>query len=266
MISKQDIIKLGKKLGLDLSEQVDAEEEVSIDIPEVVVLTPEGKKKLEKEKYEEGKMTGVEIAVKEVKQAKGLDFKGKGLEDLVNHLEAKTGDDGRLKKLQENLTAAEQRALAAEQRAEMIEIETEALNAIPQEYAGLTKKELKALAAANGLELKKEDGKLVPYRNGERVRNERTQEDLDAATVYKTFFEVEKKMSTPPASEAQPPRGRGEGNRPPTGNKVMTKRSEIEKAWKETNPDKSIMGQDYASHFAAKIKELKEAGQTVEMD
>jgi len=266
MISKQDIIKLGKKLGVDLSEQVDAEEEVSIEIPEVVVLTPEGKKKLEKEKYEEGKTTGVEIAVKEVKQAKGLDFKGKGLEDLVSHLEAKTGDDGRLKKLQDNLTAAEQRALAAEQRAEMIEIETEALNAIPQEYAGLSKKELKALAAANGLELKKEDGKLVPYRNGQRVRDERTQDDLDAATVYKSFFEVEKKLSVPTQSEPPAPRGRGGDNKPPTGSKIVTKRSEIEKAWKESNPDKSIMGQDYASHFAAKMKEMKEAGQAVEMD
>ena len=49
--------------------------------------------KNKKKKYEEGKMTGVEIAVKEVKQAKGLDFKGKGLEDLVNHLEAKTETD-----------------------------------------------------------------------------------------------------------------------------------------------------------------------------
>lgn len=266
MISKQDILKMAKKLGMDISEAYDSESEESIEIPEVIVMTPDGKRKLEKEKYEEGKTTGVEMSVKEIKQAKGLDFKGKGIEDLVAHLETKAGDDGRLKKLQDNLTAAEQRALAAEQRAESIEIETETLGAIPAEYAGLNKRELKALAAANGLELRKEDNKLVPYRNGQRVRDERTQEDIDPTVAYKSFFEVEKKMTVAGTPLVDPKKGRGGGDEPPKGGKVTTKRSEIEKAWRESNPDKNIMGQEYASHFASKMKEIKESGQTVEMD
>jgi len=180
--------------------------------------------------------------------------KNKEEEDTVEHVKIKA------------LSPKEQRALAAEQRAESIEIETETLGAIPAEYAGLNKRELKALAAANGLELRKEDNKLVPYRNGQRVRDERTQEDIDPTVAYKSFFEVEKKMTVAGEPPADPKKGRGGGDEPPKGGKVTTKRSEIEKAWRESNPDKNIMGQEYASHFASKMKEIKESGQTVEMD
>ena len=52
--SRQQTKRLSKDKDKDYYKP--SEEEVSIDIPEVVVLTPEGKKKLEKEKYEEGAM------------------------------------------------------------------------------------------------------------------------------------------------------------------------------------------------------------------
>lgn len=267
MISKEQILSLGKLIGVDLAEAYDAAEEVSIDIPKVKVFTDEGLKRFESEKYNAGKTAGLEIGIKEFKEENGLNFKGKGLSDLVAHYEAQKDSDGRVKKLQENLTAAEKKAQEMEERYTQYEVETEMFKAIPAEYGGLTRNELAAIAKANGLTLKKEDGKYVPYRNGERVREERTQNDLTPQDAYKAFFEGEKKMSVAGAQpQGEPERkGRGGNGTPPKGG-ISTKRSEIEKAWKESNPDGNLNGMEYQSHFAAQVKALKEAGQAVEMD
>ena len=97
MISKEQILSLGKLIGIDLSEAYDATEEVSIEIPKVKVFTDEGLKRFESEKYNAGKTAGLEIGIKEFKEENGLTFKGKGLSDLVAHYEAQKDSDGRVK-------------------------------------------------------------------------------------------------------------------------------------------------------------------------
>lgn len=269
MLTKAIILKMGQKLGMnkdELSAAIDAETETAVEVPDVTVLTPDGKRRLESDKYNEGKTAGVEIAVKEYKEKHGLKFTGKSLEDLATSLSS-SGDadtDERVKKLQKNLEIAEKKAADAEAKAESIALETETYNSIPADYGGHTKRELAAIAKANGIEIRKENGKTVVYRDGVIQRHENTQEDLKPGEVYKSFFETEKKMSIPGAPP-DPKKGRGGEGTPPKG-KATYKRSEIEKEWKDANPNGNVAGMEYMSHFASKVKELKDSGQTVEMD
>jgi hypothetical protein len=271
MVSKKTIEQMAKALGVDktkLNEALTAETDIDIDIPEVKVLTPDGLRKLESEKYEEGKEVGVEMAVKKYKTENNIQFTGKGIADLAAHLESKSDVDGRVKKLQENLTAAEQKAVLFEQKLQNVEIENEIYNAIPAEYNGLSKRALKAIAEVDGnISFKKEEGKLNVYRDGQRVRDERTQADLPIVDVLKNFFEVERGFKVAGSETPQPPRqGRGAEGTPPkpaTGNR---KRSDIEKEWTAANPDLNVAGMDYQTHFAQQVKQAKEAGQPIEMD
>jgi hypothetical protein len=271
-ISKKSIEQMAKALGVDktaLNDALTAETDIDIDIPEVKVLTPDGLRKLESEKYEEGKEVGVEMAVKKYKTENNIQFTGKGISDLAAHLESKSDVDGRVKKLQENLTAAEQKAVQFEQKLQTVEIENEIYNAIPAEYNGLSKRALKAIAEVDGnITFKKEDGKLNVYRDGQRVRDERTQADLPAVDVLKNFFEVERGFkvagSEPPP---QPPRqGRGGEGTPPKAASASRKRSDIEKEWTAANPELNVTGMEYQSHFAQQVKQAKEAGQPIEID
>lgn len=270
MISKKSIEKMAKTLGVDkakLDEALNAETEIDIEIPEVKVFTDEGLRKIKSESYNDGKEAGVEIEVKKFKTENNLQFSGKSISDLANHLQSVSDVDGRVKKLQENLTAAEQKALQFEQKLQTVEIENEIYNAIPAEYNGLSKRALKAIAEVDGnITFKKEDGKLNAYRNGERVRDERTQSDLPVGDVLKNFFEVERgfKVGNEPA---QPERkGRGADGTPPKPASGNRKRSDIEKEWAEKYPDLNVTGMEYQSHFAQQVKAAKDAGQPIEMD
>jgi hypothetical protein len=271
MVSKKTIEQMANALGVDktaLNEALTAETEIDIAIPEVKVLTPDGLRKLESEKYEEGKEVGVEMAVKKYKTENNIQFTGKGIADLAAHLESKSDVDGRVKKLQENLTAAEQKAVMFEQKLQNVEIENEIYNAIPAEYNGLSKRALKAIAEVDGnITFKKEDGKLNVYRDGQRVRDERTQADLPANDVLKNFFEVERGFKVAGSEPPAPPRqGRvGEGTAPKPAN-TSRKRSDIEKEWTASNPELNVTGLEYQSHFAQVVKQAKESGQPVEMD
>jgi hypothetical protein len=270
MVSKKSIEKMAKALGVDktkIDEALTAENDVDIEIPDVKVFTPEGLRKIESEKYEEGKVVGVEMEVKKFKSENNLQFTGKGIADLAAHLESKSDAEGRVKKLQENLTAAEQKSIQLEQKLQMVEVENDIYNAIPAEYNGLSKRALKAIAEVDGnITFKKEDGKLNVYRNGQRVRDERTQADLPATDVLKNFFEVERGFKVA-GNEATPERkGRGGEGTTFKPASVSRKRSDIEREWTAANPDLNVSGMDYQTHFAQQVKQAKEAGQPIEMD
>lgn len=270
-ISKKSIEQMAKLLGVDkakITEAMDSKTDVDIEIGEVKVFTVDGLAKFESEKVEVGRKAGIEVAVKNYKKDNGLEFPGKDISDLVQYFESKSDVDGKVKKLQENIITLTKEKESVEGKLSKVELLTDIHNAIPAEYNKMSKKELQAIAEANGFDFKKENGKLVAYRNGEKVVEEMTQKEVDAKTALTNFFEGEKGFKVgATATDPAPPKGRGGQSDPSKGgNTVSAKRSEIEKAWTDANSGKSINGEEYASHFASKVKELKEAGQAVIMD
>jgi hypothetical protein len=269
-ISKSTLKKMAKALGIEpskIDEALTADTDIDIEIPDGVYMSDEGKKRFGDQRYNEGKEVAIEVAVKDIKREKGYDFKGKGLNDLVSHLESNPDVEGKVKKLQDNISTLEKRAIEAETKAQSVELYHERLAAIPAEYGGLTKKELDAIAAANGIEVKKENGKLIAYRNGQKVLNERDQTEVDAATVYKNFFETERKLSATNQPPAEPQKGgRGGDNKPPSTGGVATKRSELIKEWQTANPEKSVNGMEFQSYIGTKYSEAKAAGISIEED
>ena len=269
-ISNKSIEKMAKTLGVDkakIEEALSAETDIDIEIPDVKVLTTDGLRKIESEKYNEGKEAGIEIEVKKFKTENNLQFSGKSISDLAAHLQSVSDVEGRVRKLQENLTVAERKAVEAEQKLENVALENEIYNAIPAEYSGLSKRALKVLAEVDGgYTFKKEDGKLVAYKDGQSVRDERTQNNLAASDVLKTFFEVDKGFKVGNEPTATERKGRGGEGIPAKPAATNMKRSEIEKEWVTNNPDKHLGGAEYASHFAQVSKQAKESGQSVEMD
>jgi len=267
-LSKSSIEKMAKLLGINIKDALEAKTDVDVDIPEVKVFTIDGLAKFESEKVEVGRKAGIEVAVKTYKKDNGLEFPGKDISDLVQYFESKSDVDGKVKKLQENIVTLTKEKEQVEGKLSKVELLTTIHNAIPAEYNGMNKKELQALAEANGFEFKKENGKLIAYRNGEKVVEEMTQKEVDAKTALTNFFEGEKGFKVgAQTTDPVPPKGRGGQNDPAKGGNVTSaKRSEIEKAWTDANSGKSINGEEYATHFATKVKELKDAGQAVIMD
>lgn len=267
MISKASILAMAAAIGMDkkaVEAAYDAADDTEVEVPkDIVVLTTEGKSKLEREKYEDGKTAGVELAVKEYKQANNLKFTGKDITSLADAIRAEGDVDGKVKRLQANLSEQEAKYGELQAKFDAMGTRSAVLEAIPHTYGGLTKSELMAVAEANGYSFKNENGTLATYKNGQRVRNERTQEDMAAGEVLTNFFEKERKM-TVPGAEPEQRRGRGEGG---SGVKTGTfKNSDILREFQEKHPGASVNGQDYASFYAGKVKEAAAAGQTITTD
>ena len=183
-------------------------------------------------------------------------------------METKLDKDSVVSKLRKNIETLESEKTALTDKINNVELSFKTLESIPHEYNNLKKHELKAIAEANGVTIKNENGKLVPYKNGEIWRDEKSQAPLEVKDAYKKFFEEEKGMkvdtqNTPPSPDRT---GRGAGNQTPSGSGRSLKRSEIIKQWQDANPNGNIAGYEFQSHLATQIKAAKDAGQAIEMD
>lgn len=263
MISKAKVLAMAALIGMDkkaVEAAYDAEAETDIDIPsDLVIRTKSGDDKFQREKYEEGKTAGVEVSVKEFKAKSGLKFTGKDLDSLAEAIRAEGDTDGKVKKLQDNLKEAEGKVTTLQAQLSEVSIETKALDAIPKEYNGLSRRELLAVARANGLSFKEEeDGSLGVYRGGKRVRDEKTQSDLPANDAMTMFFEKERKMSLPGGDPDPEKKGRGGKGGDPIP-QTEWKRSAIEKEFRDKNPTASVNGMEYQSFYASKVREAASA-------
>jgi len=107
MIKKDDAKKMALKLGMAdeaFETAWTAEEEVEITIPEAVVFTPDELatrdtnliEPIKTKHYNEGKTNGVEMIVKEQREALGLQFEGKTVDNLLTSFKEKTLADAKL--------------------------------------------------------------------------------------------------------------------------------------------------------------------------
>lgn len=101
---KDEILKsIAERSGIDVSDTekfdtfktaLTSEDEVEVSMPEKWhTFSDEAITSRDKSKYEEGKTAGLEMTIKQFKTDKNLDFEGKTLDKLVEHVAAKAAAD-----------------------------------------------------------------------------------------------------------------------------------------------------------------------------
>jgi hypothetical protein len=112
----------------------------------------------------------------------------------------------------------------------------------------MSQDEIIQLMRINGYDFKREEGKLVPYKDGKKL-TDKLGEALPVKDVT-TGFMKEKKIITEEAG----PGGRGGGDKTPTGK--AGKLSELKKTFAEQG--KSTLGQEFSEAVAAAAKDNPE--------
>ena len=195
----ENITELEQTLGLEsgkLQEMITSEENHKIDLSTKVIVD----KTIYDERIanikKESSIMALEIAVKEQRNALGLDFQGKTMENLVNAIKAKVESESKIEpeekfkalktdfeKLQENYNAKETEFTTfktnIEKQNELNEIKSEFTKHIAGDTL-VSKSTIFTEAKEKGYSFEKEDGKIVVKLNGETQKNNDT---LSAITV-----------------------------------------------------------------------------------
>ena len=251
MIKKETAKKMALNNGIseETFEQAwTSEEEVDLEIPEVVVFTPtELQDRDEKliapiktKHYEEGKVNGVEMDVKRVRDAEGLEFEGKTLDNLVTALkkkvlaDAKIEPDEKVQNLEKEKSMLQKTIdqLREEHSKEVLTLNGKITDynlnssieaAIPDKLPkGLTKADVRMMIRA-GHEFDVEDGLVVAKQNGEVMKDEK-QNPLPVETIVSDFY----KAKGWDDADEPPPGGRRKGNEFGAGSGMVTEFKRIQ--------------------------------------
>lgn len=268
---KKTIATLLKVKPEDFDSALTATEEVALAIPEgIATLLPDDLTRVKNEEYGRGKTTGVEMAVKEAKEKLGIDFSGKSVDGLIEAAnkkalaDAKITPDAKVAELQKDMAtlrstneALTQQIAQKDQERESALTDREIFRAIPSlgDNAPAVEKVIK-LMRADGYDFKMQDGKLVPVKGGE-VMKDATANVLEPKGVILTYAKAEKLISEGGAGGDEPKgRGGGDGGKTP----VFGKLSELTKHYESQG--KSTLGQE----FSAKVQELAKANPDFDMN
>ncbi len=260
MLTKKDIEKIANLLKIDsktLTEAISSEKETDIEIPELSVFTAAEIDLRDKNKYDAGKVAGVEILVKDLKESHGVEVEGKDPAKFLEAYRAKTLKDANIepdKRVEEanrvaetlrgNLSKieGERDALAAKIRT--TELQTKAFAGIEGEFV-LPKEKILHLMTADGYTLDEEGGAVIFKQNGTAIRDAKTQAVLDAGKVLQEFATTQGLVKESP----DPRTGRGgKGTKSNPG--VPTSYSQLAEQWQKEG--KSLN----SSEFSARAMEL----------
>jgi hypothetical protein len=255
MALKKEVLKkiaaLLKLKEADLETAIKDEKEVDLVIDEKLnTFTEDELKTLKDNEYKTGKEKGVEIAVKEAKEEEGLEFQGKTIKGLLEAKAKKALADAKLTpdkqvtdlqqkvdNLQTTVKTYEKQIADKDAEVDGIVINSELRKHIPiGEESVFDQDDVIAKMKRSGYDFKRENGKVVPYKDGkvviDKVSNAREAKDVV------TDFMVEKKLITKEAGIG----GRGDGDRKPAGK--VTKMSELKKQFADAG--KNVQGQEFA--------------------
>ncbi len=219
---------------------------------------------------------GKEIAIKELKQASGIEFPGKDpakfLEEFKGKVmkEAKIPTDAKVTELETqittlkgNLSAAEQKATDAENRASQAALDARILSSLPAERNPALSDADYLLLVKNRIAIETIDGKEVvkSTATGQAFRNQKA-EALDLGSALGEVFKA-----TPGwvGGKAQDKNGRGgSGSGGPGGGSgdtnVPTTFSEAKKAWIESGKSPN------AAEFSVYVNKLQTENKDFKMD
>jgi hypothetical protein len=267
MLKQETIQKIEQLLKIKgLAEAIRSEGEVDLSISEdLTVYSEEEVKTLKSNSYKEGKRAGVEMEVDDLKKELGLDFQGKTVKGLVEASQKKALQDAKVepeKKVQElsekistlqkTVQEQEKAIQAKDQEVTGVKINGELYKHIPQFGEGapaLAADEVITLMKANGYEFRLEEGRLVPYKNGQPLQD-KTANPLEAKDVVTGFLQ-EKKLLIP---DAPPVSGRGGGDRKPPAR--AGRLSELKKTFSEQG--KSLQGEEFYKAVDQALKDNPE--------
>ncbi|HAH54797.1 MAG TPA: hypothetical protein DCM02_05790 [Flavobacterium sp.] len=224
----ENITEIEQSLGIEngkLLEMITSEESHSIDLSELFIE----KKSIYDERISnikrESVTMAIEIAVKEQRNALGLDFQGKTMDNLVNAIKTKVESESKIEpeerfkslktdfeKLQSNLIEKEnefnQFKTNIEKQNLLSEIKSDFTKHIPDNTL-VSKSTIFTEAKEKGFSFEREDGKTVVKQNGEVLKDERTLSPLDIGTWVTNF-------STPYLAKVEGGAGKGDDKAPPT--------------------------------------------------
>ena len=264
MLKTETINKISSLLKIkpeDLTTAITATEETDLALDEKLSVLSEAEKDiLEKNKYAEGKKAGVEMNVDEVKKELGLEFQGKTIKGLVDAAKKKALEDAKIpeaekvKELQKDLETvrAENTRLTttvtnAETEAARAKTDRELFKEVPE--TSISASDLIDFARLKGYDFKLENGAIVPYKNGEPVKDNLAQprHAKDVLNDFATASGFVKKEDVPPGG-----RGGGDKKFPAT----YTKLSDISKSFEAQG--KSTLGSEFSEAVSKAASENKD--------
>jgi hypothetical protein len=250
----------------DVTAAAANKDEVDLEIPEgLTVLTAEEVTTLKTNEYKSGKTNGVEMAVKESRDKLGLTFAGKTMDGLIDAVkahaiaEAKINPDERVKTLQTDLekvrataTDFENKHKAAEGQLQVLQLNTEIAAFIPA-GAILPANKIIGLMAMDGFTFKKEEGKVVAYKDGTALKD-KLSEILPVKDVITGYVTENKFIGAEDDTTGAAAGGRGKPGGPggPTGGK-LNKLSELRAQFAKDGKS------ELSKEFMDKAQELKTA-------
>jgi hypothetical protein len=258
MLTKADIAAIAglAKIPVDtLQAAIDAKEESAITLPAgLESYLPTELKTLKDNEYNSGKVKGIEMLVKDTKEAMKLEFTGKTIDGLIKAAQDKALADAgktvtekekelndRITTLQGTVTEITGKLTMAESRASEMSLNGELWKHIPQPVEGgvnLGNDAIITLMKADGYSWKNEGGQVSTYLNGALV-----QDKLSNAKPAKEIFpEYMKSKGLITDKVDNTPGGRGGKGAAGGGGKAM-KLSELKEEF--VSAGKSLNGAEF---------------------
>lgn len=210
----------------------------------------------DRNKYNEGKTAGTEIAMKDLKTKHNLTVDGVDPDKIVEAIgkkavdEAKIAPDEQVKTAKQLTEQWKTKATTAEERATQLEKEKGELSKdnryrslLPKDRSDILNDDEFLMTVKGRYDIQTKEGKevVIDRTTGEIVRDKTKLEPVAPADVIKGHFTERKWLVDPKAVD--PRGGRGGGNSGPSGGKgQFTKISEVNKHIEEQG--KSIQGKD----------------------
>jgi hypothetical protein len=268
MLKQEHIASIAKLLKLDattLTAAIEAKEETDVAIPEGLTALTAAElasrdKTIKATGYTEGKSAGLEVFVKDKKEALGLDFEGKDPETFVTKLQEKVLADAKIApndkiaekertiaKLQENITTLTKDKEAIAAAKQQVELTNKVTRLIPstQLAVEMEPEEVISSMSLRGYSFESDNGNLIVKKGGEIVSDPTSLKPLDAKEVV-TGYLKERKWLAGEQQQQQQREGRAGGNSSGKGG-TPTKYSEAEAAWKAEG--KSANGVEFTRHI-----------------
>jgi hypothetical protein len=263
MLKQETIQKIESLLKVKgLAEAIKAEGETDVVIDEKLsVFSEDELQTIKSNSYKDGKKAGVEMEVDSLKKELNLDFQGKTLKGFTDAYQKKILEDAkiepetRVKELTKDLDLL--RKENEKLSNSVSEKETEALRAktdrelfkeVPE--TTLSASDLVDFARLKGYDFRlDETGKIVPYKNGEPVKDNLA--NPKAAKEVLSEFAKEMKLAK---IEPDVPGGRGGGDNKPAAKAGSI--SELKKQFLEQG--KSLQGDEFRQAYQAASKDNPE--------
>jgi len=264
MIPESQLKEIAKVLKVDETAFITAansETETILELPEIVSFTKDESTKrdenIKKQGYNDGRVAGIEIKVKEWKESFGVDAEGKDPDKFIEAYKEKILKDvtvepnekakeleAVIEKQKGMITGLTSQINDFEKKQKETALTSKVLSAVENDYL-LGKDKMFTLMKTEGYSFEEQEGEIVAMLNGTAIRNEQTQGYECISNVFDSFATKENLVKEDNAGK----KGRG-GKTTKTDLTTPTKYSEFEKQW--VNEGKSTNSAD----FMAKAQEL----------